>query len=122
MFGDFEAQRHWMEVTYHLPITQWYTTTFITLSASKMTIIKWFQPESSGTAFDYCCCNTGEIVLYVKETQFLLSFRTAVLVTNINNNSRAYNVVQIMSQSSELLRVNITNAGGDSKCLTNGKF
>ncbi|KIK01855.1 glycosyltransferase family 57 protein [Laccaria amethystina LaAM-08-1] len=25
MFGDFEAQRHWMEITLHLPIRQWYT-------------------------------------------------------------------------------------------------
>ncbi|QLG74410.1 hypothetical protein HG535_0G02930 [Zygotorulaspora mrakii] len=24
MFGDFEAQRHWMEITQHLPISQWY--------------------------------------------------------------------------------------------------
>ena len=24
MFGDYEAQRHWMELTYHLPIKQWY--------------------------------------------------------------------------------------------------
>ncbi|KXS20139.1 glycosyltransferase family 57 protein [Gonapodya prolifera JEL478] len=24
MFGDFEAQRHWLEVTLHLPISQWY--------------------------------------------------------------------------------------------------
>lgn len=24
MFGDFEAQRHWMEITYHLPPQQWY--------------------------------------------------------------------------------------------------
>ena len=24
MYGDFEAQRHWMEITIHLPITQWY--------------------------------------------------------------------------------------------------
>lgn len=24
MYGDFEAQRHWMELTIHLPITQWY--------------------------------------------------------------------------------------------------
>lgn len=24
MFGDFEAQRHWMEITTHLPITEWY--------------------------------------------------------------------------------------------------
>ena len=25
MFGDYEAQRHWMEITIHLPVQQWYT-------------------------------------------------------------------------------------------------
>lgn len=25
MHGDFEAQRHWMEITNHLPISKWYT-------------------------------------------------------------------------------------------------
>ncbi|KAF9475649.1 glucosyltransferase [Pholiota conissans] len=24
MFGDYEAQRHWMEITIHLPLKQWY--------------------------------------------------------------------------------------------------
>lgn len=24
MFGDYEAQRHWMEITFHLPPSQWY--------------------------------------------------------------------------------------------------
>jgi len=24
MHGDFEAQRHWMELTIHLPVTHWY--------------------------------------------------------------------------------------------------
>ena len=24
MYGDFEAQRHWMELTNHLPVSQWY--------------------------------------------------------------------------------------------------
>ncbi|XP_032239978.2 dolichyl pyrophosphate Man9GlcNAc2 alpha-1,3-glucosyltransferase [Nematostella vectensis] len=24
MFGDYEAQRHWQEITYNLPINQWY--------------------------------------------------------------------------------------------------
>ncbi|GFP59514.1 probable dolichyl pyrophosphate Man9GlcNAc2 alpha-1,3-glucosyltransferase [Trichoderma asperellum] len=24
LFGDYEAQRHWMEITAHLPISQWY--------------------------------------------------------------------------------------------------
>ena len=23
MFGDYEAQRHWMEITYNLPIKDW---------------------------------------------------------------------------------------------------
>ncbi|KAL4764435.1 dolichyl-P-Glc:Man(9)GlcNAc(2)-PP-dolichol alpha-1,3-glucosyltransferase ALG6 [Aspergillus foveolatus] len=25
MYGDFEAQRHWMEITVHLPLSKWYT-------------------------------------------------------------------------------------------------
>jgi alpha-1,3-glucosyltransferase len=25
MFGDYEAQRHWMELTIHLPLREWYT-------------------------------------------------------------------------------------------------
>jgi alpha-1,3-glucosyltransferase len=24
MFGDFEAQRHWMEITVNLPVREWY--------------------------------------------------------------------------------------------------
>ena len=24
MFGDYEAQRHWMEITHNLPVNQWY--------------------------------------------------------------------------------------------------
>ncbi|XP_074654940.1 dolichyl pyrophosphate Man9GlcNAc2 alpha-1,3-glucosyltransferase-like [Tubulanus polymorphus] len=27
MYGDFEAQRHWMEITYHLPAKEWYHNT-----------------------------------------------------------------------------------------------
>eukprot|EP00252_Welwitschia_mirabilis_P007218 TRINITY_DN18397_c0_g1_i1.p1 TRINITY_DN18397_c0_g1~~TRINITY_DN18397_c0_g1_i1.p1 ORF type:complete len:205 (-),score=16.26 TRINITY_DN18397_c0_g1_i1:54-668(-) len=27
MFGDYEAQRHWMEITVHTPITEWYRNT-----------------------------------------------------------------------------------------------
>ncbi|XP_065205053.1 dolichyl pyrophosphate Man9GlcNAc2 alpha-1,3-glucosyltransferase isoform X1 [Planococcus citri] len=27
MFGDYEAQRHWMEITYNLPIKEWYKNT-----------------------------------------------------------------------------------------------
>lgn len=24
MYGDYEAQRHWMELTIHLPFSKWY--------------------------------------------------------------------------------------------------
>ncbi|GMR37057.1 hypothetical protein PMAYCL1PPCAC_07252 [Pristionchus mayeri] len=27
MYGDYEAQRHWMEITHHLPIKEWYRNT-----------------------------------------------------------------------------------------------
>uniref|UniRef100_A0AAV1UK22 Alpha-1,3-glucosyltransferase n=1 Tax=Peronospora matthiolae TaxID=2874970 RepID=A0AAV1UK22_9STRA len=27
MFGDYEAQRHWMEITFNVPISQWYFNT-----------------------------------------------------------------------------------------------
>lgn len=27
MYGDYEAQRHWMEVTWNLPVHEWYTAT-----------------------------------------------------------------------------------------------
>eukprot|EP01147_Barroeca_monosierra_P006877 gene6877-9530_t len=27
LYGDFEAQRHWMEITYHTPISEWYFST-----------------------------------------------------------------------------------------------
>lgn len=27
MFGDYEAQRHWMEITYNLPVDEWYNNT-----------------------------------------------------------------------------------------------
>lgn len=28
LFGDLEAQRHWMEITIHLPIYDWYISPF----------------------------------------------------------------------------------------------
>ena len=27
MYGDYEAQRHWQEITVNLPITEWYFNT-----------------------------------------------------------------------------------------------
>ena len=34
MFGDYEAQRHWMEITYNLPIHEWYIMFSNTISCS----------------------------------------------------------------------------------------
>ena len=27
LYGDYEAQRHWMEITYHVPLQDWYRNT-----------------------------------------------------------------------------------------------
>ena len=32
LFGDYEAQRHWMEITYNLPIRQWYGVRMSTIA------------------------------------------------------------------------------------------
>lgn len=31
MFGDYEAQRHWMEVTVNLPMKDWYVSFYLRL-------------------------------------------------------------------------------------------
>lgn len=31
MFGDYEAQRHWQEVTYNLPVQEWSVWSFFSL-------------------------------------------------------------------------------------------
>ena len=35
IFGDYEAQRHWMEITHHLPWREWYLFCF------NLFIMKW---------------------------------------------------------------------------------
>ena len=33
LYGDYEAQRHWMEITYHLPVSEWYVPLCYTRNA-----------------------------------------------------------------------------------------
>jgi hypothetical protein len=35
MYGDFEAQRHWMELTVNLPISQWLIFYYIRISGTQ---------------------------------------------------------------------------------------
>ncbi|KPI99016.1 Dolichyl pyrophosphate Man9GlcNAc2 alpha-1,3-glucosyltransferase [Papilio xuthus] len=61
MYGDFEAQRHWQEITLHTPLTKWYINTthndleywgldYPPLTAYHMLFIayiaEWLDPES----------------------------------------------------------------------------
>ncbi|THU93788.1 hypothetical protein K435DRAFT_820159 [Dendrothele bispora CBS 962.96] len=49
MYGDYEAQRHWMELTIHLPRRQWYTLglDYPPLTAASLIIPEWFTLKSS---------------------------------------------------------------------------
>ncbi|KAI9319619.1 glycosyl transferase [Dichotomocladium elegans] len=57
MYGDYEAQRHWMEITLHLPYSRWYNydvewwgldypplTAFHSLLCGFMQVGTWFDP------------------------------------------------------------------------------
>ena len=40
MYGDYEAQRHWMEITYNLPLREWYSATmYIVVGVSYMDVM-----------------------------------------------------------------------------------
>lgn len=42
MYGDYEAQRHWQEVTYNLPVKQWYASfQNVLLPFSKQRVSSW---------------------------------------------------------------------------------
>ena len=36
MFGDYEAQRHWMEITTALPVREWYENTTRKLGSNRV--------------------------------------------------------------------------------------
>lgn len=50
MFGDFEAQRHWMEITWNLPIHTWYFNT------SKNNLLYWGLDYPPLTAYHSFLC------------------------------------------------------------------
>ena len=69
MYGDYEAQRHWMELTIHLPTRQWYTYDLqywgldyppLTAYVSWLCGIMYVTPLSSrGHKADWCSAGLG---------------------------------------------------------------
>ncbi|XP_062510066.1 dolichyl pyrophosphate Man9GlcNAc2 alpha-1,3-glucosyltransferase-like isoform X2 [Corticium candelabrum] len=52
MFGDFEAQRHWMEITVNLPVSEWY------FNSSKNDLMYWGLDYPPLTAYHMQLCGT----------------------------------------------------------------
>ncbi|XP_044740163.1 probable dolichyl pyrophosphate Man9GlcNAc2 alpha-1,3-glucosyltransferase [Chrysoperla carnea] len=50
MFGDYEAQRHWMEITFNLPIRQWY------LNSTQNDLMYWGLDYPPLTAYHSWLC------------------------------------------------------------------
>eukprot|EP00794_Sanderia_malayensis_P008061 gene8061-8924_t len=57
MYGDYEAQRHWMEITYNLPIKEWYT------NSSRNDLMYWGLDYPPLTAYHSWIC--GYIANYL---------------------------------------------------------
>ncbi|XP_075472047.1 dolichyl pyrophosphate Man9GlcNAc2 alpha-1,3-glucosyltransferase [Ascaphus truei] len=50
MFGDYEAQRHWQEITFHLPVEQWYS------NSSDNNLLYWGLDYPPLTAYHSLLC------------------------------------------------------------------
>ncbi|XP_065070236.1 dolichyl pyrophosphate Man9GlcNAc2 alpha-1,3-glucosyltransferase-like [Rhopilema esculentum] len=50
MYGDYEAQRHWMEITYNLPVKEWY------VNSSKNDLLYWGLDYPPLTAYHSWFC------------------------------------------------------------------
>lgn len=91
MYGDFEAQRHWIELTGNLPVTSWYTynTSYWGLDYPPLTAYHslllyhtspnktWFQLDTSHG------CQDENLILFMRLAALLTEFfiyTTAVLV------------------------------------------
>jgi hypothetical protein len=61
-YGDFEAQRHWMEIALHTPVATWYT------DGPYNNVAYWplDYPPLSGyqVAFGLCCCCVRRLVTF----------------------------------------------------------
>ncbi|NXW77548.1 ALG6 glucosyltransferase, partial [Hirundo rustica] len=57
MFGDYEAQRHWQEITYNLPIRQWYFNT------SDNNLLYWGLDYPPLTAYhSFVCAHIAKLI------------------------------------------------------------
>ncbi|XP_048207425.1 dolichyl pyrophosphate Man9GlcNAc2 alpha-1,3-glucosyltransferase isoform X3 [Perognathus longimembris pacificus] len=88
MFGDYEAQRHWQEVTYNLPIKQWY------FNSSDNNLQYWGLDYPPLTAYHSFLCayvakfiNPDWIALHVsrgyESQEHKLFMRTTVLIADL---------------------------------------
>lgn len=82
MFGDYEAQRHWMEITTHLPFQQWYKydlqywgldypplTAYISWLCGIMYIVRFLAPRD--------LCSDHSVQWFVDRTLLVRSRRFA---------------------------------------------
>ena len=61
MFGDFEAQRHWMELTTSLPLADWCAAR-LPLPLPLVSTCKWTHPRCAGTATpSRMICSIGDL-------------------------------------------------------------
>jgi alpha-1,3-glucosyltransferase len=84
MFGDFEAQRHWMELTIHLPISQWY---FFDLQY-------WGLDYPPLTAFHSYIC--GQIGNFINPEWFALNASRGLENSHIKNFMRYLSLISEM--------------------------
>ena len=76
MFGDYEAQRHWMELTIHLPTREWYRydlqywgldypplTAYVSWACGIVCVFKFISQRSYSTAFSAHVINPTWVAL-----------------------------------------------------------
>lgn len=83
MYGDFEAQRHWQEVTVNLPISDWYENT------TNNDLQYWGLDYPPLTAYHSYLC--GRIAKYMNET--FISLHTSRGITDSSHKNFMRNTV-----------------------------
>ncbi|KAK7206435.1 glycosyl transferase [Myxozyma melibiosi] len=78
MYGDFEAQRHWMEITYHLPVREWYWydlqywgLDYPPVTAYHSWILGWIGSKVNSSWFDLDTsrgCEDPNLISYMRMT------------------------------------------------------
>ncbi|CAM9858681.1 unnamed protein product [Heterosigma akashiwo] len=67
MFGDYEAQRHWMEITVNLPIGEWYQNT------SSNDLLYWGLDYPPGSAYISWLCGKVSALIEPNSMELLTS-------------------------------------------------